>query len=280
MKSQKLADPGATSAVVTVAANRWLEKKLSSDAGRCAEWLWLHKRWKTQDTPERRLRLETKRDLTPADFASLGITTFPATGDRFVIRMPNWLGDVVMALPLVRAIRAGRPDVHITLLAKKAFTPLLEATGLAQRVVALPDKGAGYWREDLGDAAGLSWIRTFSSPISTRGDLEARVMGARQRFGMVRPGKSRRLLSHAWRLPESLDEIAYAPDACLGKMAARSAWPRSSARSRAVPAGDACRRKTGGEPSRPRLRHGELPRETLAFGALEHARDAPARGAS
>lgn len=193
------------SASVTAAANRWLEAKLSESPQRCAEWLWLHNRWKTQNTAKRRLRLECKRDMTPSDFASLGITAYPATGDRFVIRMSNWLGDVVMALPLVRAIRAGRPDAHITLISKKAFVPLLESTGLAQRIVPLPDKGAGYWkhfwamRRDYPDTHIL-----FTN--STRGDLEARVMGAPQRFGMVRPGKSRPLLSHGWKLPETVDE--------------------------------------------------------------------------
>lgn len=204
VKSERVVSSGDSSSI-TVAANRWLEKKLSENPQRCSEWLWLHNRWKTQDAPATRLRLSCKRDITAADFASLGIDSYPATGDRFVIRLPNWLGDVVMALPLVRAIRAGRPDAHLTLIAKKAFVPLLEATGLAQRVVALPDKGAGYWktframRQDYTDTHIL-----FTN--STRGDLEARVMGSLQRFGMVRPGKTRRLLSHGWRLPESLDE--------------------------------------------------------------------------
>lgn len=204
VKSERLRFSGGA-ASVTAAANRWLEAKLSESPQRCAEWLWLHNRWKTQNGAERRLRLESKRDMTPADFASLGITAWPAAGDRFVIRMSNWLGDVVMALPLVRAIRAGRPDVHITLIAKKAFVPLLESTGLAQRVVALPEKGLGYWkhfwamRRDYPDTHIL-----FTN--STRGDLEARVMGAPQRFGMVRPGKSRPLLTHGWNLPASVDE--------------------------------------------------------------------------
>ncbi len=204
IKSQRLFSAG-DSASVTAAANRWLEAKLSESPQRCAEWLWLHNRWKTQDSAKRRLRLECKRDMIAADFASLGISAWPATGDRFVIRMSNWLGDVVMALPLVRAIRSGRPDAHITLIAKKAFVPLLEATGLAQRIVALPDKGLGYWnhfwamRRDYPDTHFL-----FTN--STRGDIEARIMGAPQRFGMVRPGKSRRLLTHNWRLPDSVDE--------------------------------------------------------------------------
>ena len=38
--------------------------------------------------------------------------------------MPNWLGDFVMAIPLIKAIQAGRPDVEITLLCQEQFVGL------------------------------------------------------------------------------------------------------------------------------------------------------------
>ena len=41
----------------------------------------------------------------------------PTSPDKpHLIRLPNWLGDVVMALPLLRAIRSGRPDAEIILI--------------------------------------------------------------------------------------------------------------------------------------------------------------------
>ena len=204
LRAEKLAEK-TDADTATALANRWLERELASSDAVCAQWLWLHNRWKAQTRPNVRLRLDFKRDVTPADFASLGVDTWPATGDRFVIRMPNWLGDVVMALPLVRAIRASRPDAHVTLLSKKAFVPLLESVGVAQRVIALPGKGEPYrsffraLRTEYPDTHIL-----FTN--SLRGDLEAWCMGAPQRFGMVRPGKRRPLLTKGWKLPESLDE--------------------------------------------------------------------------
>ncbi|MEO6871571.1 MAG: lipopolysaccharide heptosyltransferase II, partial [Chthoniobacterales bacterium] len=36
---------------------------------------------------------------------------------RILIRASNWLGDSVISIPAVRAIKAGRPDAHVTILA-------------------------------------------------------------------------------------------------------------------------------------------------------------------
>lgn len=193
-----------SSASVTLGLNRWLEQLLRGDDNLCASWLWAHDRWRNQDMPARRLRLEAKRDLLAADLAARGLTV-PPRRTRIWIRLPNWLGDVVMALPLLRAIRASRPDAELTLVAGKAFLPLLAAWGVADRLHALPPRDAGYFshfralRHQFPDV----WI-LFTN--SLRGDLEARLTRCRQRFGLVRPGKSRPLLSHAWRVPADFDE--------------------------------------------------------------------------
>jgi len=119
--------------------------------------------------------------------------------------MPNWLGDVVMALPLLRAIRASRPYARITLLAKAQFHPLLEQLGIADEVRSLPPPGPGYWphfhrlRHEYPDCCLLL-------TNSLRGDLEAWLTRCPQRFGLVRPGRPRPLLTHAWRVPASFDE--------------------------------------------------------------------------
>ena len=197
-------DMAHESDAVTFATNKWLEDKLRSQENYCADWLWLHSRWRHQDEPRKRFRLESKRDLLSAQLASLGLTA-PPRCTRFFIRLPNWLGDVVMALPLVRALRIARPDGEITLLAPAAFVPLLEKIGVGDRVLAVPPKGAGQQtfyrqlREEYPDVYIL-----FTN--SFRGDHGAKKTGAPQRFGMLRPGKWRPYLTHAWRVPAELDE--------------------------------------------------------------------------
>lgn len=193
-----------SSADVTLGLNRWLETLLRSDDNLCASWLWAHDRWRNQDMPSRRFRLEAKRDLLAADLAARGLTA-PLRRTRVWVRLPNWLGDVVMALPLLRALRRARPDAEITLVARPQFLPLLTAWDVADRVHALPPRGAGYYghfrrlRREFPDV----WV-LFTN--SFRGDLEAWLAGARQRFGIVRAGKPRPLLSHAYRPPADFDE--------------------------------------------------------------------------
>lgn len=193
-----------TSEGATVGLNRWLEQLLRSDENMCASWLWGHQRWKNQDAPPARLRLEQKRNLLGAELRYRQLAQLPRK-TRLWIRLPNWLGDVVMALPLLRAIRQGRPDAEITLLAKAQYRPLLEKLGLADRVLPLPRKGAGYFghfwrlREQFPDCTIL-----FTN--SLRGDLEAWLTRSRQRFGIARPGKPRRLLTHRLRLTADYDE--------------------------------------------------------------------------
>jgi len=187
----------------TLALNRWLEKAMADD-NLCASWLWAHDRWRNQDVPGRRLRLEAKRNLLAQDMAARDLAALPR-GTRIWIRLPNWLGDVVMAAPLVRAIRASRPDAEVTLLCKPALVPLLEALHIADRVRALPARGPRYLAHFAALRAAYPdvWILLTNS---ARGDLEARAAACPQRFGIVRAGRNRPLLTHAFMPPAGYDE--------------------------------------------------------------------------
>jgi ADP-heptose:LPS heptosyltransferase/lauroyl/myristoyl acyltransferase len=195
-----------SAAGATVALNSWLENAMADEA-LCASWLWAHDRWRNQDVPRRRLHLAAKRNLLAEDLAARGLATMPRN-TRVWIRLPNWLGDVALALPLVRAVRTSRPDAEITLLCKAPFVPLLEALGIAEKVSALPPRGRGYFSRFAALRAAYPdvWILLTNS---VRGDLEARIAGSPQRFGIVRPGRSRPLLSHTYPLPEGYDEAGH-----------------------------------------------------------------------
>ncbi len=124
---------------------------------------------------------------------------------RIWIRLPNWLGDVIMAIPLIKALRASRPDAEITFLTQARFHSLLETLDLADRIIKLPPKGLGYFpffSRLKGEFPDTYILLTNSF----RGDIEAWLTRCPFRAGMLRPGKNRPLLSHHWNLPENLDE--------------------------------------------------------------------------
>jgi heptosyltransferase-2 len=60
---------------------------------------------------------------------------------RLVIRAPNWLGDAVMALPAMEAVRHAFADAHVAVAASASIAPLFaeETSAGPDRVISLPD---------------------------------------------------------------------------------------------------------------------------------------------
>ena len=177
-----------------VSAHSFLAEDLISCPEGLPEWLWSHGKWKTNDTPHEFFQLQNQKKLK---------LNFPVQvrKTKIWIRMPNWLGDIVMTLPVIRAIRLGRPDASIVLLCKKQYVDFLEFVELSEEVIALPEeKGMIYfwsflkWRKHYPDAM-LVFTNSF------RGDLEAFLIGSKIRFGMVKKHR-RPLLNATWAVPE------------------------------------------------------------------------------
>jgi len=200
----RLITSGGPAGDVTIQLNRWLEGHLAADDNACASWLWAHDRWRHQDVPARRLRLGSRRDLLAADLRQRGLAATPRR-TRLWVRLPNWLGDVVMTLPLLRALRVSRPDAHVTLLAQPGLQPLLERLGVADAVRALPARGPGYFRHFRRLRAEYPDCYVLFTH-SLRGDLEAWLTRCPQRFGVSRRGRRRPLLTHGWRAPGRTEE--------------------------------------------------------------------------
>ena len=61
---------------------------------------------------------------------------------RLVIRAPNWLGDAVMALPALAAVRAGLPEAHITIAAIASVAPVFheETSAAPNDVLTIPER--------------------------------------------------------------------------------------------------------------------------------------------
>lgn len=70
------------------------------------------------------------------------------TPGRIVILAPNWLGDVVMALPALAAIRRWHPGAHLAVAARASVAPLLSMAAGIDELVTLPGRGA--WNDADG----------------------------------------------------------------------------------------------------------------------------------
>jgi heptosyltransferase-2 len=57
---------------------------------------------------------------------------------KILLRLPNWIGDIVMATPALRAVRAGFPDAEIALLGPAAALSMLDGAPWFDRAIALP----------------------------------------------------------------------------------------------------------------------------------------------
>jgi ADP-heptose:LPS heptosyltransferase/lauroyl/myristoyl acyltransferase len=178
------------------AGNRWLENLLRSDEAIGKDWLWVHRRWHTQDEPHSFLHIDHKRNAFADDPAvRADVMRFKQT--RIWIRLPNWLGDFVMAVPLLRKLKNMRPDATITLLGQASLAPLISRWGLADHFLSLPRKGWKYFWD----------LRSLSQEMpdfyillthSLRGDLEAKVLRAYETFGIQIPRRRRIFVRHPW----------------------------------------------------------------------------------
>ena len=60
----------------------------------------------------------------------------PIHPERLLIVLPTWLGDCVMAMPTLRALRDAKPDAHITVLVQRALKPIVTPNPWADRVIS------------------------------------------------------------------------------------------------------------------------------------------------
>jgi heptosyltransferase-2 len=107
---------------------------------------------------------------------------------RILVRLPNWTGDVVMATPALRALRARHPDAHITAHVRAGLAPLL--AGLPFVDATLPvcswrGSAIALWREGLalrdpGFDLGICLPDSWSSALLMRAAAVRNVAGYRR----------------------------------------------------------------------------------------------------
>src|SRR6266480_2129185 len=154
---------------LTACSNEILEKQVRRAP---EDWFWVHNRWKTPrpnlllSRYKRGVFLPEKTRLKPF---------------RILIRSSNWLGDAVMSVPAVRAIKGGRPDAHLTVAVPEKLAPLWKLVPEVSEIIPLPNKSLLATVRSIRRQSSFDVVILF--PNSLRAALETWLTGIPRRVG-------------------------------------------------------------------------------------------------
>src|SRR6266536_2146315 len=170
--TERFDQPDASVATLTLRINEIIEQQIRVAP---EDWFWVHNRWKTPQPNFLLARYKRGVQLPP------GLSPRDLKPFRILIRSSNWLGDAVMSVPAVRAIKNGRPDAHVTIAAPMKIAPMWKLIPEVDAIIPLPNGSilpvvSLLKRQPVFDAAILF-------PNSLRVALESRLSGIPRRVG-------------------------------------------------------------------------------------------------
>jgi len=115
---------------------------------------------------------------------------------RLVIVLPSWIGDAVMATPVLRAARATCPDAYITGIMRPGVDALLDGCPFLDKLICENPRGI---KGIINYAKAIKSVKAqvvLLLPNSFRSGLSARLSGTQIRAGYARDGRGF-LLTHS-----------------------------------------------------------------------------------
>ena len=178
---------------ISIQAHDLLAQDIKNSDRGLPEWLWVHGKWKVHYYPNVRFQLNQKRSFLSKDDSA-------RTGTRIVIRLPNWLGDVMMSLPIVRALRNARPDMQFLIMGRSIFLPLLMKLELGEEFITTDHKSILNYLDNLLDVRSKLPECHLLFTNSLRGDTESLIIGSPQRLGLELSSKKRPFLTDSFKI--------------------------------------------------------------------------------
>ena len=139
------------------------------------DWFWVHNRWKTPK-PDFLLARYRRGVHLPSNISAQDLKPF-----RILIRSSNWLGDAVMSVPAIRAIKAGRPDAHITVAVPSKIASMWKLVPEVSEIIPLPNKSLLATVRSIRRQSRFDVVILF--PNSLRAALETWLTGIPRRVG-------------------------------------------------------------------------------------------------
>ena len=165
--------------LLTAEINLALEKEIRVSP---ADWFWVHARWKTP-RPEFLLARYKRGISLPPSLHLSDLKPF-----HILVRSPNWLGDAVISSPAVRAIKAGRPDAHVTILTPAKLADFWHTVPEVDAVIPIAaNEGLFAVARKIAHRFDVAFV----FPNSVRTGLEVFLAGIPRRIGYRRPWRGR-----------------------------------------------------------------------------------------
>src|SRR5256885_3174484 len=161
--ADRIDSPGDSVEAMTAKANELIATQIRVAP---EDGFWLHNRWKTP-RPNFLLARYKRGVFVPKHLPAEKLKRF-----RILIRSSNWLGDAVMSVPAVRAIKNGRPDAHVTVLTPEKIAPAWKLIPEVDEVLSLPNRSLFTGRRMIARQPQFDVAILF--PNSLRVALEAR----------------------------------------------------------------------------------------------------------
>lgn len=111
---------------------------------------------------------------------------------KTLIRLPNWLGDLMMSFPVARAIARKFPQTSF--IGMSAYKDLLKVLNIDTNFIALPPKNWHYFFHFFKYSGQFDQIVLFTN--SQRSDIESFFISAPDRYGISWHNRPRWLLNH------------------------------------------------------------------------------------
>lgn len=113
---------------------------------------------------------------------------------RILIRATNWVGDAVMCIPALHAVRARHPRAHIAILARPWVADIYRAQGLADEILNFEHAGRHKGFAGIERLAGELRAQQFDVALLLQNAFEAAWIAKRanigERIGYARDGRS------------------------------------------------------------------------------------------
>jgi len=125
---------------------------------------------------------------------------------KILVRATNWVGDAIMALPALRAVRAKWPEAEISVLARPYVADIYRGQGVADRLIGYEPRGEHRGWQGRERLARELRAERFDLAILFQNAFDAAWLawraGIPQRVGYARDGRSL-LLTQAIAVPQA-----------------------------------------------------------------------------